>query len=131
MKVELDRVYSPGEIEKERLVLNVRASTDIGDYALLQARYADDTLLSGRCEAYWFPFKAVNRDDLVVVYTKQGAMKEKEWKDGTKVHFFYWGLTQPIWNAEDRGLVILHGPTWEDKKQPLMLRASAKSSRDE
>ena len=128
MKVRVDRVRDPGVLEKERLVLRVLATTDIGDYALLRTNYHEQTVLAGNCDGFWFPFKAVYKDDLVVVYTKSGVTKEKPLKDGAKAHFFYWGLAHPIWAEDDRGAVILHAPFWEETHQHLMRPSALGSS---
>ena len=128
MKVRVDRIRDPGVLDKERLVLRVLATTDIGDYVLLRTRYDAETVLAGNCDAFWFPFRAVYKDDLVVVYTKPGVMKEKVLEDGAKAHFFYWRLAYPIWDADDRGAVILYAPNWEDKHQHLMRQPSASAT---
>ncbi|MDE0447650.1 MAG: hypothetical protein OXH96_13335 [Spirochaetaceae bacterium] len=128
MKVRVDRIRDPGVLDQERLVLRVLATTDIGDYALLRTRYDAETVLAGNCDAFWFPFRPVYKDDLVVVYTKPGVMKEKLLEDGAKAHFFYWGLEYPIWNADDRGAVILYAPTWKDNHQQHLMRPRSASA---
>ena len=66
MKVRVERIRDAGTLDRERLVLRVLATTDIGYYALLRTKYDAETVLAGNCDAFWFPFGAVHKDDLVV-----------------------------------------------------------------
>ena len=127
MKVRVERIRDAGTLDRERLVLRVLATTDIGYYALLRTKYDAETVLAGNCDAFWFPFGAVHKDDLVVVYTKRGVMKEKLLEDGAKAHFFYWGLDYPIWDADDRGAVILFAPVWKDRPRQHLMRPRSAS----
>lgn len=114
MKVEIRSIKDKGNEEKERLVLGVKANTDIGDYLIIQTGFRDGEATIETYKAYWFPYKAVSAGDLVVLYTKSGRDNENL-RSGKKVHFFYWGLDSAIWNKEDRVPVILHAPEWISK----------------
>lgn len=115
MKIEIRYVSDKGALGKERLVLHVVADTDIGDYLVLQTGFNDGCVTIATFETYWFPYKAVSAGDLVVLYTRSGTKTQKDLKGGRTAHFFYWGLTFPIWDREDRALVVLHAPEWISK----------------
>ena len=115
MKIEISSVSEKGNLEKERLVLTVKADTDIGEYALIQTDFDGEEVLTKVHQALWFPYKPVTEDDFVIIYTKPGQPNTKELEDGRATHFYYWGLPEPIWNVEDRIPVLLHAPKWTYK----------------
>jgi hypothetical protein len=115
MKIEIQSIADKGAIEKERLVLKVRADTDIGDHLVIQTGFNDGEVTIGTYQTYWFPYKSVSVGDLVVLYTKSGKENTKELKSGRAAHFFYWGLDSSIWGRKDRAPVVLHAPEWVSK----------------
>lgn len=115
MKVEIRSVADKGLRLKERLVLKARAETDIGEYVLMQAGFDHGAVTVGTHHTLWFPYKKVRAGDLIVVYTKEGTEMEKRLKDGSTAHFFYWGISEPIWNTSNRAPVILYAPEWSSK----------------
>ena len=124
MRLAIRSVVDRGHVAKERLILRVRAATDVGDYALIQSDFQGDSVTTATHHTYWFPYKAVKSGDLVVLYTKSGRINEKVLPDGKRVHFFYWGLDEPIWSGQDRAPVLLHAPEWISKS-PVELYSEA------
>ena len=124
MRLEIQSVVDQGRADRERLVLRVRADMDVGDYILIQSDFQGDSVTIATHHTYWFPYKAVKSGDLVVLYTKSGWINEKVLPDGKRVHFFYWGLDEPIWSGEDRAPVLLHAPEWISKS-PVELSSEA------
>lgn len=116
MKIEIQSIADKGTRENERIVLKVVADTDIGDYLLIQAGFANDQVTIGTYQTYWFPYKAVSAGDLIVLYTKDGKQSEKDLRQGKKAHFFYWRIQEPIWNRNDRAPVLLNAPEWISKR---------------
>jgi len=115
MKIEIQSVADKGNKEKERLILKVKATADIGDYLLIQSGFNNGEVTIGTYQTYWFPYKTVEAGDLVVLYTKSGKENTRELKQGKTAHFFYWGLSSPIWNTNDKAPVLLHSPEWVSK----------------
>jgi hypothetical protein len=115
MKLKIRSVAEKGVYAKERLILKALANTNVGDFMLLRTGFHDGQVTVGVREAYWFPYKEIEKGDLVVVYTKDGKQSEKQLESGSKSHFFYWGLDKAIWNASDVAPVILYAPEWESK----------------
>ena len=95
---------------------------DIGDYIVAQTGYIEDSPTTNFSHSLWFPYKLINKGDLVVVYTKSGSSKERVLDKGNKAHFFYLGLTEPIWNAPRHGALILHAPSWDSKPAEALIR---------
>lgn len=114
-RITIRSVVDKGNMEKERLVLVACIDMDIGDYILIQTGFYEDSVTIDTYNTYWFPYKKIEKDDLVVLYTKRGRDSQKELEEGKKVHFFYWGLSEPIWSTEDRSPVLLYAPEWINK----------------
>jgi len=115
MRIEIQSVADRGNLEKERLVLKVKSSTDIGDHLVLQTGFSAGEVTVEIYNAYWFAYRPVSAGDLVVLYTKSGQEKIRDLKQGGRAHFFFWGLDSAIWNRLDRAPVLLHAPQWTSK----------------
>ncbi|WP_213948807.1 hypothetical protein [Luteibacter sp. dw_328] len=101
-----------GNIEKERVVLRVDSSGDVGRYAVLLSKLTGEHPSAGNQPAYWFPDVPVNEGDLVVLYTKNGSKGKKDLRNGRQAHFLYWGMKTPIWQDDTKKLVILEINKW-------------------
>jgi hypothetical protein len=115
MKIDIQSVADKGNFQKERLVLKVKADTNIGDYLVIQTGFHDGEVTIGTYNTFWFPYKSVSAGDLVVLYTKSGKENVKELNGSRKAHFFYWGLSSALWRGVDRAPVLLHAPEWISK----------------
>lgn len=115
MKLKITNIRDRGDLSKERVVMKVESSGNVGEFLLIQSGYFDNYVTNGIYETYWFPDKEVAVGDFVVLYTKGGANSEKPFKEA-KSHFFYWGKKQTIWDSENRAAVLMHAPTWESFK---------------
>ena len=115
MKIDIQSVADKGNFKKERLILKVKAAADIGDYLLVQTGFNDGEVTIGVFHTYWFPYKSVSPGDLVVLYTRSGTENVKELTNNRTAHFFYWGLSSPIWNGNNKAPALLHSPEWVSK----------------
>ena len=117
MTIEIRHVKDAGNLNKERIVLKVTASDDIGRYILFDTTYYDNGTISNEIRhSLWFPNKEVNSGDLVIAYTKSGTDSQTENSNGTVSHFFYMGLGSTIWNQSGDGAVLIEAKTWQVKK---------------
>jgi len=112
MKLKITAIRERGDLNKERLVMKAEAGTDIGQYVLLRVDTAQGKPTTAVRNAYWFPDKAINPGDFIVVYSKEGKSSEKAFRDVVS-HFFYWGSKTPLWQEADVGATVLHAPDWE------------------
>ncbi len=115
MTLELRSIIAPGFLKKERLTLRALSDLDVGDYLVAQSGYTEDNPTTHLFHTMWFPFKRVKKGDLVVVYTKVGANRERVLENGKKAHFFYLDLENPIWDDSEKGAIILYAPSWDSK----------------
>ena len=113
MNLEFSSIASAGALSDERIALKATASFDLTRYAIFVCTSSPDGRVAGGNvpNAFWFWSKKVSPGDFVVVYTKSGTTSEKKNNDGTTSHFFYWGLSSPIWTA-GRIPVIVETSTW-------------------
>ena len=115
MNVQIKFVADRGVPEHERLVLEVRRDTDIGDFILMRTGYEGKQVTIDVVNTFWFPYMRVNRGDLVVIYSKPGTDRQKAIRDNRTAHFFYWGQNSALWNDDKVAPVLLYAPEWVSK----------------
>jgi hypothetical protein len=115
MKLKITKISDKGDLNKERIVMKVESSGNVGEFVILQSGYKNDSVTNDVYATYWFPDKVVSIGDFVVLYTKKGSDNEKPFKD-VKSHFFYWGKTEALWAGDNRSAVLMHAPSWESFK---------------
>lgn len=114
MNITIQGVRDAGNLEQERVVLKVSASTDAGKYVLVAGNTANDGMVSATVRrSYWLPDKPVKANDLIVLYSKDGKTNEKQNKNGTTSHFFYWGLKSSAWESNDAAAILMRIAEWE------------------
>lgn len=115
MNLELRSIIAPGDLKNERLTLRALTNLDVGDYLVAQTMIVNGNPTTSFDHMLWFPFKAINKGDLVVVYTKVGNNTERVLSKGNTAHFFYLDLVTAIWDDPNKGAIVLHTPTWQSK----------------
>jgi len=115
MSLKLRSIIERGNLSKERLTLKAADNIDIGDYAVFQCAIVDGVLTTVVKRTFWFQYDQIEKGDLVVLYTKSGESRSKVLSTGSKAHFFYWGLQNPIWGNDELAAVVLKAPQWESK----------------
>ena len=115
MRLELRSIVAPGDLANERLTLRVRQEADLADFLIFRGELEEGNLSTDVINPIWFPFKPVEKGDLVVIYTKRGNPSEKKLTTGKIAHFYYMNESKPIWNKDHCAPVILHAPHWEYK----------------
>jgi hypothetical protein len=105
-------------LPKERLVLEAGQNGDIGSYAIFCTRLLSTGDVSSKVErTFWFPDKKVPAGDLIVLYTKKETQHDRQNKDNTTTHFFYWNLDASLWNG-DVVPVVANLRDWEAVSEP-------------
>lgn len=115
MKVRIRYVVNPGDMDRERLVMQVRRDVDIGNFMLVRTGFEDDEVTTSVSHAFWFPDKQLRAGDLVVVYSKAGNDNQKLLDDGQEAHFFYWDQKSPLWDDGQFVPVLFYTPQWTSK----------------
>ncbi len=115
-KVKIRSIVDHGH-QTERIVLDIIADSDIGEFLVLDTTYNSNGQVSNKVKhPYWFPDKEVQKGDTVVLYTKKGENSSKINTNGTTTHFFYWNLDINIWNNDGDCALLLHVYEWEAHK---------------
>jgi hypothetical protein len=113
MTVQITSIADAGKLDKERVVMKVSSDDDMTSYAVFAAFSGDMGALSGNIpNAYWFQAWQVKRGDFVVLYTKVGTESQKKNANGTTSHFFYWGLSFPLWTT-GKIAALVETPSWQ------------------
>ena len=97
MLVRINTIADPGNLDKERLILEAAADLDIGDYVVFKTGYSEGIPTNQLHAAYWFPDREVKEGDVIVLSTKAGQEFSRPHKDHN-VHFFFMNLEDAIWN---------------------------------
>lgn len=118
MEIDIVGVADAGELEKERLVLKVVKSCDIGYFLVLDAMSLDNGEVSTRVrQPYWFPDRKVKVGDRILLYTKKGAgPKQRTDDDGTTTHCFYRQLESTVWNNGGDCALVLGVSSWVSRR---------------
>src|SRR5262249_51674717 len=106
MNLELRSILKAGEFRSERITLRVKARINLGDYLVAQTGWAGDGPSLEIYHAHWFPYEQAEPGDLVIIYTRKGVSSKKTLATEKTAHFFYWGLSQAIWDADFSGAVV-------------------------
>lgn len=112
MNLKITAIRDAGDLSKERVVMRALKAVDVGDYAILQTGFQNQELDTRIKNTYWFPNKHVQIGDYVIVYTKRGIDRDREFNEHIS-HFFYWGLSNSIWDTPDISAVLLESPNWQ------------------
>lgn len=102
---------------------------DIGDYALLRSRCADDgsptTIVT---HVLWFPDRNIEVGDSILVYSKAGKQRRDKGVDGSTTHVFFWHSKEPLWSDRSHAAILLHVDMWKTIRPPRNGAAVASKS---
>lgn len=112
MDLKISSIAEKGTPNQERLVFNVLADTDVGEYVVFRTAENAGVVTTKLLNAFWFPDKPVKAGDLVVLYSKGGVRSEKLLKSGRTAYFFYWNAGPAIWGEDGVAAVLLHVDRW-------------------
>jgi len=116
VNLKLKSLADKGNPQKERLIIRVLNDTNVGEFMVLRTGFVNGQVTVGVSNTFWFPDTMVKAGDLVVLYSKSGAITEKVLESGNKAHFFYWGQDSALWEVDDIAVVLLHAPVWESSR---------------
>jgi hypothetical protein len=112
MKLQIPIVRDAGNLSAERLVMRVSGATDIGEFIAFRSGVENGIVTTNVTHVFWFPDQSIRSGDIVVLYTKAGIQKQRVNRNGYTSHFFYWGLTQPVWDNANYAAVVAHIDEW-------------------
>lgn len=98
MELNIKALKNIGDLQHERVVLSVAERCDAGAFLIAKVQKKDGFLTNEVLNTFWIPDVICNPNDLVVIYTKQGADFIKPLREGRRAIFFHLGLQKCIWN---------------------------------
>jgi hypothetical protein len=101
-----------GDLNNERVGFRVNSSGDLKYFFVFSTNFTETGFYNRSKDAYWFAPEKVQVGDKVVLYTKAGTDSFQVNDDGTKTFFKYWGLSNPIFSDQSRGIVVAEVTTW-------------------
>lgn len=104
MRLKLTSFGDAGNLSEERVGFRVLQSCNLKFFVAYHTEKTDNGFFNQPNHVFWFYPKDVNAGDEVVLYTKKGVDSTEE-RDNHKIHFFYWGLDEPI--LKDGDCIVL------------------------
>lgn len=116
MHIEIVTVHNQGNASQEWVQLRVKGDCDLKYYMLLDNTYKDPVHTSNKLRhVYWaWTDKSVKAGEYIFVHTGVGTYNTTV-VSGIKVHHFYWGLKEPVWNNTGDTALLLQLNSWEYK----------------
>ncbi len=116
MKLKIEHYIDRGNFINERIAFKAQSDCDLKFFVVHMTYLMDSGGFYNKPKhTFWFPPTEVKAGDWVVLYTKEGTYSSKINNDGGTSHFFYWGLSQPIFNSRKDGIVLAELETWQTK----------------
>lgn len=111
MKLRIVSATDHGELDKEHITLAANDALSLWNYMLSDSTFHGDGSVSNK-HRHVFDFDelnaiTLNKDDLVLLYTKKGKYSIHTLSGGNKAYFIYWGLDETVWNKNgDKAILI-------------------------
>ena len=117
MELIITKIGDKGDLKNERIGLKATKECELKFYQIFRTEFLKNgRFLNKSKAAYWFAPKVINAGDKVVVYTRTGLDSFRIKPDGTTVYFLYWGLTEPIFTDDKKGIALVEINTWQTSK---------------
>lgn len=114
MDLQIVNVHVKGDEDSEYVYLKVLSDCNLHYYAIADTSYTDDHHISNALRHFfWFPKKEVKAGDYVSLRTGKGKNIAITNDAGHKIHRFYWGLNEPVWNNDGDAAVLFQVNSWK------------------
>jgi hypothetical protein len=117
MALVITGIGDKGNLNSERVGFRVTSKGDLKYFIVLTTQFTEIGFYNRSKDAFWFAPEDVQTGDKVVLYTKSGTDSFKTNDDGTKTFFKYWGLSQPIFTDNKKGIVVAEVDNWSLSKK--------------
>lgn len=101
-----------GVLNNERIGFSVTSNCNLKYFLVFSTSFSDNGFRNRSKDTYWFYPEDLQIGDKVVLYTKSGADSFKDNGDGSKTYFRYWGLSNPIYTDDKKGVVVAEVSDW-------------------
>ncbi|MEQ8583203.1 MAG: hypothetical protein RIC30_10290 [Marinoscillum sp.] len=117
MELTITGIGDKGNLANERIGLKAIKDCELKFYQLFRTEFFDAGGFSNRSKSsYWFAPKKVKAGDKIIIYTKHGTDNFEIKEDGSTIHWYYWGLDQPIFINDKHGVVLVEINNWQMSK---------------
>lgn len=118
MKFKVRGVRDPGDLAKERVVIEIMDDGNLGTLILASTKQQSPNRVSARIKnPYWVPDQEAKKGDLLVVYTKAGGRNSRENDDGSSSYFFYLGSEKALYEQPDQTVTVFSISSWRFAKR--------------
>lgn len=113
MKFKIRGLKEPGNIEKERVVIEALEDGNIGNMLIALTEQQGKDEVSSKIEnPYWVPDQEVSKGDLIIIYTKNGQKTSRKNNSGSSSYFFYIGNEQPFYKDKNKTVAVFDISSW-------------------
>ncbi len=99
MSLKIISINGQGDASSEYVMLRALANCDLKNYAVADSTFDASGNPSNKTRhTYFFPQKAVKEGEWVFLYTRKGTNRTQISDQSGPMHFFYWGLSNAVWN---------------------------------
>jgi len=114
MKFKIINIREPGNIEKERVVIEVLEDGNVGTLVISSTVLQTENSVSPKIKnPYWIPDQEVKKGDLIVVYSKKGKRNNRKNSDNTSSYFFYIGVEYALYEGGEDTAVVFDIGNWK------------------
>lgn len=118
MKFKINGLREPGNLEKERVVIEILEDGNVGTLIVASTKQQDEgSVSSGIKNSYWIPDQDVQKGDLIIIYTKAGKKNNRVNPSNSTSYFFYIGLETPLYNENDETVVVFDISYWKSLRR--------------
>ena len=116
MKIDINSYIDKGIIKSERIALRATEDCNLKFYCIhITYELNSGEFFNQPYKTYWFPPQEIKAGDWIVIYTCAGNFSTKKNEDGSTSYFYYWGLTNAIFNKPEDTIVLAELNTWQTK----------------
>lgn len=112
MALVITGIGDKGKLTGERVGFRVTSKGNLKYFCVFSTKFTENGFYNRSKDAFWFAPEEVNAGDKVVLYTKSGTDSFQNNDDGTKTYFKYWGLSNPLFTDEKKGIVVAELEDW-------------------
>jgi hypothetical protein len=100
MNLKLRKVEYAGDLEKERVIIDVKGDDDLNNYMIVDNTFNNEGEPSNKHRhLYKFPKQSVKKGDLIVLFSKEGKNRVINHDGDINQYNFYWNnSTTSVWN---------------------------------
>ncbi|WP_395490724.1 hypothetical protein ACG1VR_08770 [Cedecea davisae] len=113
MKLKIRTIHAHGKASEEYVVLDVLENCNLNRYIVADTTYTKDGYISNKVRhTHWFTASEAKKDDIVILYTREGLNNETKQSNGSTIFHCYWELRSAVWNDDGDGAVLFEVNDW-------------------